>query len=80
MDLQGGPSFHKYSSALKSITILKDERLSTMNGLQVLEQLLTYILTTSVTTPSNPVLMQVVTEIRQSKERLQQIVCYEILF
>ncbi len=70
-----GPSYEKYASALHQQTKLKDDEKNHKSGVQLLEQLLTYTLTTGgVSSATNPLLLQLVSGIQNAKERLQEIV------
>ena len=67
------PSYDKYVEALHKQTQLKD---NLRGGLQVLEQLLTHMLTTGgVSSATDPLLLLSISEIQKAEERLQQIVC-----
>ena len=78
----GGPSFDRYSSAMEQKTQLKDEQHSLKASLVVLQQLLTQTLTTSgvvsggvtVASITSPRLLEIVSEIQKTRERLKQIV------
>lgn len=73
--LNCGPSYERYTSALHSLTKAKDEQLTLRGGLQLLEQLFTHLLTTGgVSSASNPLFLELVSEITKTKEKLQQIV------
>lgn len=75
MQVQGvdsGPSYGKYASALEEQTKFKDEQHTQRSGLQVLEQLLTHVLT--VLSATSPIISELVTEIQQTKQRLQRYV------
>lgn len=70
-----GPSYDKYAAALHQLTQLKDEQHSLKNGLQVLEQLLTYSLSTGgASSVSSPLFQQLVSEIQKTKGKLAEIV------
>ena len=70
---ESGPSYEKYALALHSLTIAKDEQLALRNGLQVLEQLFTHLLTVGgVSSATNPLLVQLMTEITNIKAKLQE--------
>ena len=68
-----GPSYRRYS-ALHQLTELKDEQNTLKDGLQLLEQLLTYALVTGVYSASNPVFAQAVVDIQTTNTRLQHLV------
>lgn len=71
----GGPSFDRYSSALQDKMKLQDEQKELKASLLVLQQLLTYTLTTGgMTSTTNPLLLEVVSEIQKTKAKLQHIV------
>ena len=74
--VSSGPSYDKYVAALHQQTQLKDEQHSLRGGLQLLEQLLTHMLTTGgVSSTTDPLLLLSISEIQKAEERLQQIVC-----
>ena len=67
---EAGPSYVKYASALHSLTQAKDEQLALNNGLQVL---FTHLLTVGgVSSATNPLLVQSITEITNTKGKLQK--------
>lgn len=71
----GGPSFDKYSSALDRQTELKDEQKTQKDGLLVLQQLLTHIVTTAgVSSATNSFFLQIVSEIQKTQAKLKSIV------
>ena len=76
MELSGGesgPSYEKYASALHNLTKAKDEHLILQNSLQVLEQLFTHLLTVGgVSSATNPLLIDLMTEITKTKAKLQE--------
>lgn len=74
-----GPSYEKYAAILQQQTQLKDEQHSLRGDLKVLEQRLTHTLTSAgqlsgVLATTNPVLLDTVREIQETKSRVQSIV------
>lgn len=71
----GGPSFDRYSSALEEQTELKDKQKSLKDGLLLLQQLLTHTLSTAgVSSATNPLILEIVSEIQKTQRKLQDIV------
>ena len=70
-----GPSYDKYAEALHKQTELKDKQHTLKSGVQLMEQLLTHILTTGgVSSATNPLFLQLVSEIQRVNGEIQQIV------
>jgi molecular chaperone GrpE (heat shock protein) len=70
-----GPSYDKYTATLHQQTELKDKQHTLKNGVQLLEQLLTHILTTGgVSSVTNPLYQQLVAEIQKVKGKIQHMV------
>lgn len=78
MRIQGGdkgPSYEKYSSAMDNTRALKDEQQTLKDALQLLEQLLTHSLVTGcASSVSNPLILELVSEIQKRKGRMKDIV------
>lgn len=72
LDIQGGASFDKYSSALHRLSLLKDEAEQQKQTVSVLEQFSTYM---ALTVPEeSPSLDKIRHEARVQRQRLQDIV------
>lgn len=77
-----GPSYEKYAAVLQQQTELKDEGHSLRDDLRLLEQMLTHTLTSAgplsgVLATTDPLLIDTVREIQETKGRLQNIVCLQ---
>lgn len=70
----GGPSYDKYSAALEEETKLKDQLKSLKDGLLVLQQLLTYTVTTAGAGTTNPLVLSMVAEIQNTQGKIQTTV------
>jgi len=74
-----GPSYEKYSAILQQQTHRKDEQHSLKGDLKLLEQTLTHYLTSAgplsgVLATTNPLLLDTVKEIQETKNRIQALV------
>ena len=77
VSLQGsnsGPSYERYSSALRQLSDLKNECHNLQSGLELLEQILTFVLTTSVDVPSNPLFVSLAEDVATKKQRKKDLV------
>ena len=77
MSLQGsnsGPSYERYATALRQLIELKSKAHTLKNRLEILEQILTFTLATSVNAESNPLFVNLAASVAEKKERKKNIV------
>ena len=77
VSLQGsnsGPSYERHATALHQQTELKTELHTLKNGLEILEQILTFTLATAANAESNPLFMNLAASVAEKKERKKNIV------
>ena len=75
--LQGsdcGPSYERYSAALRKLTNIKDEQLRLQNELSVLEQIVTFTAATAANATSNPLFNNLASTVASMKEKKKKYV------